>query len=341
MVYGDANRAFIQAFFAHRVLTYAEAEPIVSAILAAHTPAAPLPCTPGLFQTYLAAANTALLPYDFEIRQTPSQTVPRTTHYILTNTTSDPLIQLATTHTADEIAFLRRLLDVIFDTGNTRQQEVYAISSLEALRLHKNLPGEIAAQTQGGGASGGVGLSMKEADLALGKFCEEGWLARTRGGGGGRSSKTGNYVLSIRGLTELKQYLIDTYNTGEKNANEDGGGAGSASPDADAQKRVRFCFGCKDIITIGQRCDDLDCGVRFHDACKEGYFATQGRRRGGAAAAAGDVCPECSVAWTGETFVGERAETGRQRRNVTSGGARRGGAAKVSVAKQLRANGKG
>ena len=63
----------------------------------------------------------------------------------------------------------------MFETNNTREAEVMAIKSMDAVRLHKNpqsssqAPGTQATQTNSG-------LTMTGAESALNTFVDEGWL---------------------------------------------------------------------------------------------------------------------------------------------------------------------
>ena len=151
--------------------------------------------------------------------------------YALVNSTSDPITQLATTHTADEISFLKRVLDAMFETYNTPRQEIMAITSMQAVRLHK-APTEDRRETQNGSAtqgSVGQGLTMGQAEKALKTLVEEGWFER---------SKKGFYSLSPRALMELRGWLIETYN--DLDDDED---------DEDRVLKVKLCFACKEIIT--------------------------------------------------------------------------------------------
>ncbi|KAF8477154.1 Nse1 non-SMC component of SMC5-6 complex-domain-containing protein [Kalaharituber pfeilii] len=287
MAYTDANRAFIQAFMAHRVLTFEDAKPILTAILSASSPNSQhRAVTPQTLQTFITAANTALSPYDFQIRSIPSQTgpAPRTTYHILTNTTSDELLQLATTHSAEEIAFFKRLLDAMFETNNTPRMELCAVRSMEAVRLHKPpalRPGDGSTQP----TQTSTGLSMKEAESALRAFVEEGWLD---------SSPEGYYTLSVRALAELSRYLVDTYNA---DADPD-------VPDSEPVERIKSCYGCKELLTVGLRCPNMECGVRLHDACAEGLFRSNRAPK----------CLVCGGEWAGRCYVGERAvKAGRMR----------------------------
>lgn len=154
--------------------------------------------------------------------------------YALVNTTSDPLTQLATTYTADEISFVKRVLDFMFDTNNTRRAEAMCINSMQAVQLARvsrdrdSIGGTQA--TQGGSAQS---LSLKEAEEMLGRLVDEGWFEKSR---------KGFYTLSPKGLMELRGWLVAMYNDEE---DEDR----NAHPRAKGGN-IKMCFACGEIITI-------------------------------------------------------------------------------------------
>lgn len=180
---------------------------------------------------FIAAANNAISPFDFEIRSTFHQ-LTRARTYALINSTSDVLTQLATVHTPDEIGFLKRVLDAMFETHNTPRHEIMAITSMQATRLAKP-PAEGRRATQNGTetqGSAGQGLTMMQAEKMLKSLVEEGWFEKSR---------KGYYSLSPRALMELRGWLFETYNEVEDDEDEaDGEG-----------KRIKACMGCKEIIT--------------------------------------------------------------------------------------------
>lgn len=186
--------------------------------------------------SYIAAANTAISPFDLEIRsslrqtQTDEQTTPERV-YALVNTTSDPLTQLATIYTADEIGFIKRLLDAMFETNNTRLSEAMVVSGMQATQLARVSSADAnrrqsgtQQQTQGGAAQS---LSMSQAETILQQLVEDGWLEKSR---------KGFYSLSPRGLMELRGWLVATYND-------------EHDEDRRADK-IKFCAACRDIITV-------------------------------------------------------------------------------------------
>lgn len=182
--------------------------------------------------TYIAATNTAISAFDLEIRSTAHQT-QQTRVYALINTTSDPLMQLATTYTADEIAYVKRLLNAMFESNNTSRCEAMVVSSIEAVRLARTVTSSNANRRQSEATSqGGVAqpLSMKDAEDMLRRLVAEGWLERSR---------QSYYSLSPRALMELRGWLVETYND-EDDINED-------TPRND---KIKMCFACKEIITV-------------------------------------------------------------------------------------------
>ncbi|KAI9836100.1 MAG: hypothetical protein M1819_001716 [Sarea resinae] len=290
--YSDANRAFLQAFLARSTLTFKEAKPILAAIFTAHEDRATLTedVTESDFNSFVIAANSALSPFDLEIRSTfPQDTSPsRARIYALVNTTSDPIMQLSTTHSADEISFVKRLLDAMFETYNTPRQEIMAITSMQAVRLHK-APAAGAqgrGETQGGSTtqgSSGAGLTMSQAEKTIKSLVEEGWLEKSR---------AGFYSLSPRALMELRAWLYETYNDlGGDDEDDD-----EEEPRVD---KIKVCWACKEIVTVGQRCSNRTCPCRIHDFCATNFFRAQRNEK----------CPICKKEWSGNDFVGERAVT--------------------------------
>lgn len=162
--------------------------------------------------------------------------------YALVNTTSDPLTQLATTYTVDEIAFVKRLLDAMFETYNTRRCEAMVLSSIQAVQLAKapsststNSSSTSAAAadnpTTTTSSSAAQSITMSQAETVLTRLVEEGWFEKSR---------KGFYSLSPRGLMELRGWLVDTYNDDDDDRDESGSRG----------QRIKFCAACKDIITI-------------------------------------------------------------------------------------------
>ncbi|KAK3114178.1 hypothetical protein LTR53_007757 [Teratosphaeriaceae sp. CCFEE 6253] len=263
--YDNTHRAFLQCLFARQIITYADSKPILAAIQTAQTPNRPTleeDVSQADLDNYIDAINTQLSPFDFEIRSTYHQ-LSRERIYALVNTTSDALTQMATVHTADEIAYVKRVLDAIFETHNTRRAEVMAITSMQALKLAKPRGSEdrrdSGNQTQVGAQS--AALTQTQAERILASMVEEGWF---------ELSAKGYHSLTPRALMELKGWLINTYN--------DHGGQESDDDDEeeDDHVKIKMCAACREIVTVGQRCPDLACHARVHKHCVRNLFRSQG-----------------------------------------------------------------
>lgn len=124
----------------------------------------------------------------------------------------------------------------MFETYNTPRHEVMAITSMQAIKLHKS-PTEDVRQTQNGSetqGSAGQGLTMGQAEKMMKTLVEEGWFEK---------SIKGFYSLSPRALMELRGWLWETYNDVEDDEEEDGR----------VSKKIKQCFACKELITTVSR----------------------------------------------------------------------------------------
>jgi len=231
--------------------------------------------------------NAKIAPLDFEIRSTRDQT-NRTLTYALVNTASDTFTQLATTMTPDEIAYVKRLLDAMFEENNTKGKEVMAVKDMRAIQLARapQVPrpsqvGESATEAMRVEANV-KSISNVDAERILQDLVLQGFLQKSR---------ANYYSLAPRALMELRAYLKETYNEAPMQDEDD---------DSEPLVRIRDCEGCREIVTVGLRCSNRDCSVRWHDGCANQYFMgqKQNMRR----------CPKCKTEWDGNMYVGERAD---------------------------------
>ena len=179
---------------------------------------------------YIDAANAAVSEFDLEIRSAlpqkssssgQQQTNDQQHVFALVNTTSDPLMQLATTYSADEIAFVKRLLDAMFDTHNTSRLEAMVVSATQAIQLGRTTESSSRQESTGGGTI--QSLSMTQAESVLKSLVQEGWL---------EVSRKGYYSLTPRALMELRGWLVTMYN------------------EAGETPKIKFCAACREIITV-------------------------------------------------------------------------------------------
>ncbi|KAJ4993075.1 RING-like domain-containing protein [Stagonosporopsis vannaccii] len=298
--YTYVHRAFLQSFFTHGVMTVDELKPVLAALMTAHDPGRPFPVgdvtQSGFITPIIQTINARIEPYDFEIRHSRHQQTKEIT-YALVNKTSDAMTQLATRFSASEIAFIRRLLDAMFETHNTRSRETMAVKQMEASQLarpRRSRQSQAASLPDDDGQTQATdsGITIGEADAVLETLVAEGFL---------QLSKARYYSLAPRALMELHSYLKETYN---ETAEDE---------DDEPTIRIRDCEGCREIVTFGIRCNNRECGVRWHDRCANQYYS--GR------SAEGKRCPQCKTVCGGNVYVGERADRVSQR-NSSGGGSR-------------------
>jgi hypothetical protein len=297
--YDNTHRAFLQALIARPTITFAEAQPLLALIQTAHNPERPVlegDITRADFEQYVHAVNNAISSFDMEIRSTADQSNRGAEVFALVNTASDALTQMATVHSADEIAFVKRVLDCMFETNNTRKAEVMAATTYQALDLNRvpdsNRRESGAATQQQDTQTQNASITMKEAEKVLNLLVSEDWFDL---------STKGFYTLSPRALMELRGWLIDTYNDGDN----DSDGSDQSHP----HEKIKVCMACREIVTQGQRCPDptLRCPARLHSHCVGKMWRAQGGR---------EVCPNCKKEWKEPLPVGEKAA----RRSRQSGG---------------------
>lgn len=309
--YDNTHRAFLQALIARPTLTFAEAKPLLALIQTSHNPDRPVlegDITRDDFEQYVHAVNNAISAFDMEIRSTAHQSNRGVEVFALVNTASDALTQMATVHSADEIAFVKRVLDCMFETNNTRRAEVMAVTGQQALQLAKvpdsngnrRESGAATQETQTQGVnSQNASLTMHQAEKTLRLLVSESWL---------EVSQKGFYTLSPRALMELRGWLIDTYNDRDNDSDD--------SDEGHSHEKIKVCMACREIITQGQRCPDptLRCPARLHAHCVGKMWRAQGGR---------EVCPSCKKEWKEPLPVGEKAAR-RSRQSGSMGGRRSG-----------------
>jgi hypothetical protein len=206
---------------------------------------------------------------------------------------------MATTRTSEEMFYIKRLLDAIFETHNTKRREVMAIRSMQALERKVIKPAGRRESEEDGQLAADKGLTGEQAEKLLDVLVAEKWLEK---------SKESFYRLSPRALMELRSWLVDAYN--------------EETDDPEDWQRIKFCEACKEIVTVGQRCANLDCNVRLHDICETAFWNSRPSKH----------CPKCETAWTGQNYVGEKVITTTE--EYLRGRRRSGGAAKRSRAEE-------
>ncbi|KAF4452812.1 hypothetical protein F53441_4431 [Fusarium austroafricanum] len=281
--FSHGDRAFLQAIMARGTITFEEARPILAAIFNAsgnqngdEDETRTDQITEEHFQKAMDKASEAASMFDYEIRSTIHQ-ITKSRIWALVNTASDPQTQLATTYSPEELSFIKRVLDAMFEKFNTPRMEVMAITEMQAIKLARpnRRESQIDAETQTQ-TPVDRGLKHSEVEAALASLVEGGWFEK---------SNEGFYSLSPRALLELRPWLVETYNDPDLGPHD--------------WQRIKFCEACKDPVTVGLRCAEGDCNFRLHEVCEEAFWRTRRDNK----------CPRCSTDWSGHKFTGERAVT--------------------------------
>ena len=235
--------------------------------------------------------------------------------YALVNNTSDSLTQLATKFSSSEIAYIRRLIDSMFETNNTPSREVMALKHAEASQLsrpsRRTRPSQLNStsmadnddsndtahpSTSNGDSSqaADTGITISEADAVLATLVHDAFLHKSR---------LGYFSLAPRALMELRAYLKETYNE-----------AADQGDQGVERIRIHDCEGCRELVTYGIRCNRTECRVRWHDACANSYYRGKAREA--------RKCPKCETECLGDRYVGERADQARGRASMGGGNRR-------------------
>ena len=306
--YSWVHRLLLQSFLTHGVMTVDELKPVLSTIMTAHSTPRPPACTrrsanhasdpdrpfhpdditQPLLTSTIQTVNAKVEPYNFEIRSALNQHNKVLT-YAFVNKTSDPVTQLATRFSPSEIAFIRRMLDHMFETNNTHTRQVMALRHNEASQLARNLRRNRQSQINGpddaaDSQAADQGITIQEADAVLDALVHDGFFEK---------SPSKYYSLAPRALMELGPYLKEMYNA-DRAADDD-----DDDDDEPPVTRIHDCEGCRELMTHGIRCNNLECGVRWHDACANQYYRGTPRDA--------RKCPVCKAQCTGDAYVGERA----------------------------------
>lgn len=287
--YGDRHRAFLQALLARGTITFEESKPLLAEIMNAENDGdliRPEQVTEDEFEEYIQIAGQVASLFDYEVRNTLHQ-VTKQRIYAFVNTTSDPQTQLATTFAPDELAFVKRVLEAMFDKYNTPRMEIMAITSMQAIKLAR--PDRRQSQSQPQPTQTQVDPDSSQVQAATDRGLKhsevESIMNDLVGGEWFEKSREGFYSLSARALLELRPWLIAMFNDTEA--------------EADEWQRVKFCEACKEIVTVGLRCKNPGCMLRLHDHCQDAFWRARRSKN----------CTKCEEEWTGDKYVGERAVT--------------------------------
>lgn len=177
------------------------------------------------FNDVISMINKKISFLDFEIVNVNDMDMPDVKIYIFVNKKDNGSIKFTTNMTENRIVAVKAIIDRIF---NDKFVNAAAMTYLvKPMRLIEILREE-------------HGMSSTEAEEFLQSLEVSIWLERYHD----------TYTLSLRGLSELRQFLIEKYGLVK-----DGG-------------TISTCFGCQNLITRGVCCSDSHCFIRMHKNCK-------------------------------------------------------------------------
>ncbi|KAG2176675.1 hypothetical protein INT44_007339 [Umbelopsis vinacea] len=174
--YNGTHRLFMQSMLSHRILKESQAEVIYEKICDM------LNVEKADFGDLVAVINKEISDVDLALRRTVDE-YDSSAIIALVNTRGDEVAQLATTYSANEIGFFKRVLELIV----TADDEAFSLSSMAAIREGPKLK---------------PALSQRETEELLNKLVADKWLMRRR---------DGYYVLHMRSIIELQNYLKETF----------------------------------------------------------------------------------------------------------------------------------
>lgn len=171
-----------------------------------------------LLNEYISEINNQLREYDFKIER-PKHQVLGDSYLVFVNTKLDDFVKASTLYLAAEIDAIKTVIDDIVENGSQ-----YSVGLVNATQSVANT----------------LNKSSKEAGALVERLVDEGWFDVT---------KDDKVVMSLRTLSELRPFLVDTY--------------GIRSSD-DEEGSLLACKVCGEIVTIG-----VSQGEAFHYRCFE------------------------------------------------------------------------
>ncbi|RUO96053.1 Nse1 non-SMC component of SMC5-6 complex-domain-containing protein [Jimgerdemannia flammicorona] len=176
--YTDAHRLFLQALISHRILK----EEYAIQLYRNCCNLTGEEVDDERFLDFIATLNDSVGQFDMEIRKMHDETTGEP-NWALVNTNGDEIAQLATEYTASEIAYFKRLIDLIVRADD----DAFSVTSIVALREASKLK---------------TPITKSAAEALLDKFVDDRWLIKAR---------NGRYSMDIRCLLELQGYLRGEY----------------------------------------------------------------------------------------------------------------------------------
>ncbi|KAG2736703.1 hypothetical protein G9P44_000793 [Scheffersomyces stipitis] len=178
-----------------------------------------------LLDKHIASINTNITQHGFKIDRRKDE-ISGVLYFVFINSISDDVINSSSNYTVPELDTIKRIIAEL----------------VEAYGFQFSI-GRVNAKQR---VASSLNKSLAEADFFVDRLIDDGWFV---------STKDERLLLSIRALSELKTYLVDTFGT---TADADGG-------------IMHLCQHCKELVTLGKTKLEGDIRLSFHYKCYDVY----------------------------------------------------------------------
>ncbi|KAK6456937.1 Nse1 non-SMC component of SMC5-6 complex-domain-containing protein [Scheffersomyces xylosifermentans] len=187
-----------------------------------------------LLDKSLSTINTNISRHGFKIDRKKDE-ISGELYFIFINTVSDDIIKQNTNYSVPELDAIKSVIDDIVEASG------YQFSI-----------GRVNAQQR---VAANLSRTLRDSSSFVDKLIDDGWFISTLDGT--------RLLLSIKSLSELKNYLIDRYGT---------------TADEGNRGKMHLCHHCKEIVTLGYTSTRDGHIQSFHYKCYDVYIRSSGSK---------------------------------------------------------------
>ncbi|EMG47881.1 DNA repair protein, putative [Candida maltosa Xu316] len=173
-----------------------------------------------LLDQYITDINSKIAGQGFKIDR-KNHELTGDLYYIFINTSSDDIIKESSAYNTSELTVIKTLIRDIIESDDY----TYSLGKTKAIQI----------------VSSNTNKNLTEAEGLVDRLIDDGWFVNTI---------EERLLLSIKSISELKEYLIDTYGSDENDG------------------KVLLCRQCKEIVTLGYMTPPNE---PFHRKCYDVY----------------------------------------------------------------------
>ncbi|KAL1922822.1 uncharacterized protein VTP21DRAFT_9198 [Calcarisporiella thermophila] len=178
----DTHRLFLQACVSRRIVTEEDAIDLLRQSYRSTTDR-DIDEECNSISSWISDINQGLDSLGLELRRGHSEARGGRVVYALVNRKGDEIAQLATEFTPNEMAYFKKILEIII----CNEDEEFSVGSMVAVREGTNQK---------------VPISRNDTEELLQRFVDHGWLIKT---------SDGKYAMSTRCILELQSFFKDNY----------------------------------------------------------------------------------------------------------------------------------